>query len=118
LRRFSSAKKFFGFTLRALTKRSLQQALYLYTRDLKSVCNVPDNLWTRPASPDALYHCRPGFPAFVQRGGPRLPEPPNLWTFESLHPWISDPSVSLIHVIASISSRLRNWSILMKGEKV
>jgi hypothetical protein len=39
LRRFSSAKKFFAFTLRALTKRS-SPALYLDARDLKSACSV------------------------------------------------------------------------------
>jgi hypothetical protein len=36
LRRFSSVKKFVGFTLRALPERSSQQQFYLDTRDLKS----------------------------------------------------------------------------------
>jgi len=36
LRRFNSIKMFFGFTLRALTKRSRQQRFYLYARDMKS----------------------------------------------------------------------------------
>jgi hypothetical protein len=36
LRRFSSVKKFVGFTVRALTKRSAPAALYLDARDLKS----------------------------------------------------------------------------------
>jgi hypothetical protein len=41
LRRFSSAKKFFAFTLRAL--RSSRQQLYLHARDLKSAHNVQNN---------------------------------------------------------------------------
>jgi hypothetical protein len=36
LRRFNSAKKFFGFTLPACTKRSSPAALYLDAGDLKS----------------------------------------------------------------------------------
>jgi hypothetical protein len=36
LRRFSSAKKFFGFTLRALNEALVAAAFYLYMRDLKS----------------------------------------------------------------------------------
>jgi ornithine cyclodeaminase/alanine dehydrogenase-like protein (mu-crystallin family) len=40
LRRFSSVKKFVGFTLRALTKRSLPGAIYLDARDLKSARNI------------------------------------------------------------------------------
>jgi hypothetical protein len=36
LRRFSSAKNFFGFTLRAFTKRSSHQQFYLDARELKS----------------------------------------------------------------------------------
>jgi len=36
LRRFSSVKNFFGFTLRALTKRSSRAVLYVDAGDLKS----------------------------------------------------------------------------------
>jgi len=36
LRRFNSAKNFFGFTLPALTKRSSHQQFYLDAGDLKS----------------------------------------------------------------------------------
>jgi hypothetical protein len=39
----SSAKKFFGFTVRAFTKRSSPRAFYLRARDLKSACNVQNN---------------------------------------------------------------------------
>jgi hypothetical protein len=41
LRRFSSVKIFFAFTLRALTKRSSQQQSYLDARDLKSTWSGP-----------------------------------------------------------------------------
>src|SRR4030095_4869287 len=65
LPRLRSAKKFFGVTVRAFTRRSSPRAVSLRARDLKSACNVQNNrrnMATTPcpvAASSTLQSCNP-----------------------------------------------------------
>jgi hypothetical protein len=48
LRRFSSAKKFFEFTVPALNEALVPTAFYLYPRDLKSACSAKTTAQAEP----------------------------------------------------------------------